>query len=77
MAIMASAGFCVQAVAGSVRKGMNHRIVMMPLIGISHGKCAVWRDFLCLKLIRGWWPVARSHCASLSDAHDCVSQLGC
>ncbi|MBD53492.1 MAG: hypothetical protein CMM05_00185 [Rhodopirellula sp.] len=43
-AIMASVGFRVQRAARSVRKGLNHRIVMMPLIGIGHSRREAWAD---------------------------------
>jgi hypothetical protein len=51
---MASAAFRVQEAAGSVRKGLNHRIVMMPLIGIGRTKREFWAGFTVPQADSGW-----------------------
>ncbi|MAI71132.1 MAG: hypothetical protein CMM01_09495 [Rhodopirellula sp.] len=39
---MTSWGIRGQVAGGAVRKGMNHRIVMIPVIGIGHAGSAGW-----------------------------------
>ncbi len=44
-AFMASPAFRVELASGSVRKGLNARIVTMPLTGIAHAGSTGWPGF--------------------------------
>ena len=73
-AIMASAGFRVQDAAGFVRKGLNHRIVMMRLIGIVMRDVRFGTHFLCPRSIRG---CRRLHALSAYDFLTHMTALDC